>query len=158
MGRLLTAVVVVVVFLAAGCGGSDDPDSASEQTTTTTERATTTTTVIGIERDTEIAVRDCIDKMQGIGLSYAIDDEAAVDAAEEACDEAMVLLDVDSQGVVGNTVPNQIRVEISDRRVEVAELGLTASVRGVSMVEAGELDSTWVTWATEIEQILDAGI
>jgi cell division protein FtsX len=153
--RRLIAAAIAVGLVAAGCGGSNDSDSAPEQTTTTTER--TTTTVIGIERDTEIAVRNCVDKMKGIGYSYALGDEAAIAAAEEACDEAVVLVDVDSAGVPLASAARRIKVKITERRAKVAILAVTASMQGVSAEEASELDGTWMEWAADIERILETG-
>ena len=67
-----------------------------------------------ISRDTEIAVRGCIDTLlDAVSDHLFIGVYGDFEQAEAPCDEAKILLDVDQQGVIGETPLNILALEFA---------------------------------------------
>ena len=141
--------MAVVLVAALGACSSSDGTAA-----TTTTAPTTTTTVLA--RDTQVAVRQCVDAMNGVGLMMLAGSTREAHDAQGTCQEAINQLDVDSGGVVGQTVPNQLKVLISERNLLVAMLAVKATSGQVTGDQAGKLDGAdYVQWSSQVSALLD---
>jgi hypothetical protein len=167
--RVVATPLAVASLSACGSGGGDASESSAAEpgttaiATTETEAATTevaATAAAGqtISRDTEIAVRRCVDANSFTGQSRLTGDTEAYDQAKAACDEAQVLLEVDSQGVVGPTPPNAIAASIAKRVLDLSFLDLKAlGDPTAAATAAAELDGSYSDWKAEIEALIEQG-
>jgi hypothetical protein len=108
-----------------------------------------------LDRDTEVAVQTCLTEMRGIGLALLELGSRSSDEAKDACDAAQTQLRVDSQGVVGPTVPRQLAVLLAERNVVVASAALKAATGTMTAEDAAALDASHTEWAEEVENLLN---
>lgn len=172
-------VALAVTFITTACGGGSNegptvaavaettvtttvPPTTTTTTvpiTTTTEPATTTTTEPArtISRDTEIAVRRCIENAglrADLRIRVVLQVTEAVDDATEACNEASLLLDIDA-GVNGDSPLNQLRVVLASRMVLLNFLSLDVLSTGEGDPQRLEELGPPTVWDKTAEALLD---
>ncbi len=152
----MAVVAAVAAMSLAACGGGRGPGEAAAASTTT-QRPTTTTTVVKVQRDTEIAVRKCVELNRGIGIMLGAGVTDQADDAQTACREAVVLLAVDDDPSAGRTIPHQISAAIEGR---ISDTGLATAIAVLSPganVLADSLESGYQEWAAQIDALLAQG-
>lgn len=158
---MVIAITGVGVALAAGGDNSADSAASADRPADTTERPAATTTTqpqpVVIGRDTEIAVRECIEAFQGLGAEIAYGDPLALDTAESTCDTATVMLDTDDGGMIGPIPSNTIALTIAERMMDASSVNLTAALSGRAdaSADAVAFDNNHYAWAAEVEALLD---
>jgi hypothetical protein len=143
--RSLIAPALVGLVALAGCTGGEKATAGTTSGAADTRSDAAEPT---ISRDTEVAVRGCIEAHLLIGKSLLIDPHT-YDPVNEVCDNASLLLDVDDDGANGPTITNDMALKISERMVEVARINtLPPEQKGFA---AYQLDQDYDSWRRSME-------
>lgn len=169
MHRLL--LVLAGGLLAVSCSSPDDaattePTITARTEPTTTLTATTTSVAVATDptvaaasttaakpvmsRETEVALRQCVDASSPLIGSFAVDlgDTEVLDQAGEACDEAVVQLETDGGF-------EDLILVIAKWNVDMSFFALDVVTGSATQLEADEVNELARTFADDVEAYLD---